>query len=152
MQEGTLILLIVFALGVLGKNPLITLSAGSLLVIQVLDIHPAFRLLNRFSMPLGLIFLLVAVLLPVAEGELTLAQLRAGLTSTVGVAAFIAGATASFLSARGVNMLTLRPDMIVGLLLGTLCGILFLGGIPVGPLTASGMAAALVYLVSRLLS
>jgi uncharacterized membrane protein (DUF441 family) len=51
------------------------------------------------------------------------------------------GAAGSWLAAEGISLLTARPEIMVGIILGSVLGVAFLGGIPAGPLVASGLAA-----------
>jgi uncharacterized membrane protein (DUF441 family) len=49
----------------------------------------------------------------------------------------------------GLALLEARPEVMVGLVLGTIVGVAVLGGIPVGPLAAAGLAAVLLDLWQR---
>lgn len=47
---------------------------------------------------------------------------------------------------RGLELLKLDPQLIVGLVIGSIFGIVFMKGIPVGPLMAAGITAFLLKL------
>lgn len=53
----------------------------------------------------------------------------------------------AYVSARGVELMQLKPEIIVGLMVGTILGVLVFRGMPVGPLAASGVTAMLYYLL-----
>jgi uncharacterized membrane protein (DUF441 family) len=42
-----------------------------------------------------------------------------------------------------------NPEVMIGLLLGTIIGTAFFGGIPVGPLVAAGLAAFVIKLAEK---
>jgi uncharacterized membrane protein (DUF441 family) len=47
----------------------------------------------------------------------------------------------------GLNLLESRPQVILGLVIGSIIGIVFFKGIPVGPLMAGGVAAFFLYVI-----
>ena len=53
--------------------------------------------------------------------------------------AFAVGILVAWLAGRGVPLMSTRPELVTGLLVGTIIGVAFLGGIPVGPLIAAGI-------------
>ena len=60
--------------------------------------------------------------------------------------ALAGGALATYMNGQGLDLLRLEPQMIVGLVIGSIFGIIFLKGIPVGPLMAAGITAIFVKL------
>ena len=54
------------------------------------------------------------------------------------------GALVAWLAGKGVPLMGEQPVLVTGLLIGTIIGVSFLGGIPVGPLIAAGILAILV--------
>lgn len=147
MGEDRLILLLIFTLGVVARNPLIVASAGILLVLQALNGHTLFRHMQTRGIEAGLILLLLAVMVPFATGQIGLAEVARALTSLTGLAGLVGGLLASTISAPGVALLRHRPEVIVGLVVGSVLGVIFLRGIPVGPLAAAGFAAVLLRLL-----
>lgn len=147
--DDRLILLVIFTLGVVARNPLIVASAGILLVLQALNVHVLFRIMQTRGIEAGLILLLLAVLVPFATGKIGLNDIAATFTSLTGLAGVIGGVLASSISAPGVALLKDRPEVIVGLVVGSVLGVIFMRGIPVGPLAAAGFAAVLLRLLGR---
>lgn len=45
---------------------------------------------------------------------------------------------------HGVNLMGTQPSLLTGLLLGTILGVAFLGGVPVGPLIAAGILSLFI--------
>lgn len=144
MVDERLILLVLMLLGVLARNALIVASAGMLLILHFMRLQIVFGLLHRRGIEVGLIFLLVAVLIPFASGEIGWREIRGSFVSIQGLAGIIGGVVAAVLSAHGISLLHGQPEVSVGLLIGTILGVVLFKGIPVGPLAAAGFAALLL--------
>lgn len=149
MDEARLILLLLMILGVLARNSLIVAAAGMLLVLQHLRLQVLFRHLEQRGLELGLILLLVAVLVPFAGGRVGAQELQRTFTSVTGAAGVAGGMLAAWLSGAGVTLMQDRPEVIIGLVVGSILGVVLLRGIPVGPLAAAGFAALLLRLLRQ---
>jgi len=147
--EGTVILLLILAAGLLGGNELVSVSAAVLLLLRASGLGHAFRFLEEHGLDLGIIFLLLGLLLPFATDRLGLAATASSLTKPAGLIAVAVGTLAAYLAAQGVAMLRLHPEVLVGLIVGSVIGVHFLQGIPAGPLVAAGIASVLYRLVAR---
>lgn len=147
MGSERVILLVLMALGVAARNSLIVASAGVVLILQVLRLHHFFPMLERRGLEAGLIFLLMSVLVPFATGEVGWPEIRQSFTSFSGLAAVAGGLFAAVLSGYGVTLLQVRPEVIVGMVVGTIIGVILFKGIPVGPLAAAGFTAVLLALL-----
>lgn len=150
MESGRLILLILVAGGVLTRNALIVTAAAAVLICQVLGLHRLFPIMQNRGLEVGLIFLLMAVLVPFATGEVGWPEIRDSFTSKVGLAAVTGGIFSAVMSGWGVNLMKLQPQMIVGMVVGTILGVVIFKGIPVGPIAAAGFAAILLSLMRSL--
>lgn len=148
MDEHSIVLLFLTALGILSNNKLISAGASLLLIFKVLRLDLALAILERRSLECGLILLVIAVLLPFSTGEIRLREIWASLWSVQGMIAVAGGVVASFMNQRGVCLLQDSPQIIVGILVGTILGVTLFQGIPVGPLAAAGITAVLLYLVN----
>lgn len=147
MASDKVILLTLMALGVAARNSLIVTSAGVVLILRVLSLDRFFPLLEKRGLEAGLIFLLMAVLVPFATGEVGWSEIRQSFTSWSGLAAILGGIIAAVLSGYGVTLLQVKPEVIVGMVVGTILGVVLFKGIPVGPLAAAGFTAILLALV-----
>lgn len=149
VHEGSIVLFMVLIAGLLGKNDLIALAALIMLTLQVTAGDATFLFLNRFGVQVGVIFLLIGLLLPFATGNLGLSGIRASLFSPTGVVAIIVGVASAHFAAEGVHLISLRPEVMIGLIVGSIIGVAWFGGIPAGPLVAGGLAA-LIYRLLRI--
>ncbi len=137
------LLIIVLAIGVMGKNSLVTWSAVALIALRLFAADWAFAFIDKWGIQVGLTVLTLTVLLPFATGETDLNEVWRALTGVKGLTALAAGIAAAWLGARGLGALSTSPEIITGVLAGTVLGTVFLKGIPVGPLVAVGMAVVL---------
>jgi len=147
--EGTVILLLILAAGLLGGNELVSVSAAVLLFLRASGLGHAFQFLEEHGLDLGIVFLLLGLLLPFATDRLGVAATASSLTKPAGLIAVGVGTLAAYLAAQGVAMLRLHPEVLVGLIVGSVIGVYFLKGIPAGPLVAAGIASVLYRLVAR---
>ena len=89
----------------------------------------------------GIIILTLGIISPFATGKITLKDTSEVLKSPYAVVALIAGAITVTLSGRGTKLILENPPVVVGIILGSLIGITFFKGVPIGPLTAAGIVA-----------
>ncbi|MCK8823863.1 DUF441 domain-containing protein [Fuchsiella alkaliacetigena] len=136
----------------MAKSDLIALAAVILFVIKVLELNLLFPFLENQALDLGLLFLTLAVLTPLVSNSTSSSELLAIFKSPVGIAALIGGLLATKLNGVGLNLLESDPRLIIGMVFGSLVGIIFLDGIPVGPLMASGLTALLAQVFQIILS
>ena len=146
MIGDNLVLLLIFSLGLAFGNRLVAGAAGAVLVLKLIGIPSLLRLLERRALDAGLFFLLAAVLIPFATGRVGLREIAATFRSLPGIVAVAGGTLAAFLCGQGVILLQVRPEVTVGLIVGTVVGVALLRGVPVGPLAAAGLTAVLLNL------
>ena len=145
MNAGKLILTILFLLGMVFRNNLVAASAGTLLVIKLVNLPSALKVLERHSLEWGLLFLLLAVMVPFALEMIGFKEIGRTFLSPVGIVAIAGGLLAAYLCGQGVILLQWKPEIMAGLVIGTLLGVAFLKGSPVGPLAAAGLTALLLH-------
>lgn len=127
--------------GIASRSNLIATAACVLLVCKLSNLNFIFPILEKRGLELGLLFLLLAILVPMANGKITEKDLIYNITSLPGIMAIIGGALATHLNQHGLRLLQIDPEIIFGLVLGSIIGIVFFNGQPVGPLMAAGVAA-----------
>jgi uncharacterized membrane protein (DUF441 family) len=143
MIHDNFLLLIILMLGLAFNNNLVAAGAGSLLVIKLIRLQSVLQLLERRAMDVGLLFLLIAVLVPFALDRVGIKDIWMTFQSLRGILAITGGVTAAYVCGRGLVLLQLQPEVVVGLIVGTIIGVSLLRGIPVGPLAAAGVTAML---------
>lgn len=138
-----LLLVILILLGVLGNNSSITISATVLLLMQQTFLAKYIPFMEKYGLNIGIIILTIGVLSPIISGKIPLPQFSALLNWKM-FAAIGVGILVAWLGGRGVSLMGMQPTLLTGLLVGTILGVAFLGGIPVGPLIAAGILSLLL--------
>ena len=149
-MNGELLLVILIIVGIVGRSPIITTAACFLLIVKLVSLERFLPAIERRGLEFGLLFLTMSVLVPFASEKITQKDLFSVFTSWAGILALIGGAVATYMNGKGLALLKLEPELIVGLVIGSIFGILFLRGIPVGPLMAAGITAFLLKLFTLL--
>jgi uncharacterized membrane protein (DUF441 family) len=147
-MKGDLILLALIVIGLIGRSPIITTAACILLAVKLIHLDRFLPTIERRGLEIGLLFLTMGVLVPFANGRITYKDIMNVFTSWPGIIALTGGAIATYMNGKGLDLLKVDPQLIVGLVIGSIFGIIFLRGIPVGPLMAAGITALLLKIVS----
>lgn len=141
-----IMLVLLILTGVLGRSPIIATAASFLLMMKLIHLQRFFPTFERRGLELGLLFLTIAVLAPFASGKVTWEDIQKVFFSVPGAMAILGGAIATRLNGKGLDLLKDDPYLMVGLVVGSVLGILFLRGVPTGPL----MGAALTMLFLKI--
>lgn len=138
-------LLVLLACGVLSHNTTIIVSVVVLIGLKLLPFSQvAFPYLEKYGLQAGITLLTIAVLVPVASGKISGEILLKSFVSWHSILAILVGVLVAWLGSRGVTLMRTEPNVVAGLLIGTVIGVSFLKGVPVGPLIAAGILS-LVY-------
>ncbi len=138
---GEAILVALILVGILGKSNILATAACILLVVKLTRLYSLFPILERRGLELGLLFLMISVLVPFATGKVSPKEILGSFASLPGILAILGGTLATYMNGQGLELLKIDPELMVGLVLGGIIGIVFLKGIPVGPLMAAGLTA-----------
>ncbi|AKX95502.1 DUF441 domain-containing protein [Neomoorella thermoacetica] len=150
MSAATVILILLMLLGILGRSNVIAAAAAFLLLLQFTSLQRFYPILERRALEAGLIFLVVSVLVPFASGRVAPRDMLQSFVSLPGLIAIASGIIATHMNCQGLELLQRFPQMMIGMVIGSIIGVAFFGGIPVGPLMAGGIAALLVHLMAWL--
>jgi uncharacterized membrane protein (DUF441 family) len=142
-MAGEIVLVTLIIIGLVGRSPIIATAACILLAVKLVHLERFLPAIERRGLELGLLFLTFSVLVPFASGRIQPKEITAVLTTWPGWLALIGGAAATFINGKGLDLLRIDPQIIVGLVLGSIVGIVFFRGVPVGPLMAAGITAIL---------
>ncbi|CWN42068.1 TPA: DUF441 domain-containing protein [Neisseria meningitidis] len=138
-----LFLVTLILLGVVSNNNSITISATILLLMQQTALVQFVPLVEKHGLNLGIILLTIGVLSPLVSGKAQVPPVAEFLNFKMISVVFI-GIFVAWLAGRGVPLMGQQPVLITGLLIGTVIGVAFMGGIPVGPLIAAGILSFVV--------
>ncbi|WP_333871081.1 DUF441 domain-containing protein [Desulforamulus putei] len=141
MPKGNIFLLVLLLMGLAADSILLATAACILLILKLSNLHRFISIIERRGLEVGLIFLMLSVLVPLAHDNLIYWDLLKATLSPQGILALIGGALATHMNGEGLKLLKLDPQLIFGMVIGSIIGIVFLGGIPIGPLMAAGLTA-----------
>lgn len=144
---GEVMLVLLIVVGLLGRSHIIATAASLLLILKLTSLERFFPAVERRGLELGLLFLMMSVLVPFASGKIQWKDFSPLFTTVPGLLALLGGALATYMNGRGLELLKMDPSMIVGLVIGSILGILLLQGIPVGPLMAAGITALFIQIL-----
>lgn len=139
-----LVLLLLAALGVISNNATVTISMIVLLLLRVLNLHKTFPFLEKYGITIGVIILTIGVMTPIASGKISLQEILKSFTHWQSLLAIGVGMFVAYLGARGVTLMSTNPLIVTGLLIGTILGVAFFKGVPVGPLIAAGILSLIL--------
>lgn len=140
----SLFLLLMTALGIFSGNMPITIAMLVLLMVRVLQLHFAFPWLEKYGLTIGIIILTIGVMAPVASGKISLQTLWSSFFHWQSLLAIAVGMLVAWLGGRGATLMGSQPTVVAGLLIGTVLGVAFFKGVPVGPLIAAGILSLLI--------
>ena len=150
-MSGEVILVVLIIVGLIGRSPIIATAACILLIVKLVHLERYLPAIERRGLEIGLLCLTFSVLVPFASGRITTKEIAGALTSWPGWIALAGGAIATYVNGKGLEMLKFDPQLIVGQVIGSILGLVFFRGIPVGPLMAAGITAILYKLLTLIL-
>lgn len=151
-MESSIILLIILAISIIGRADSVAVATCILLLLKLLHIdNYIFPFVEKSGLFCGLVLLISAILIPIANGKITYGDLSHVFSSPIGILALILSFLTTYLSGLGVRYLTVQGhgDVMAPLILGAVISAAFLGGVPVGPFITSGILAAIFKLYSK---
>ena len=143
-------LIAVLLLSYFGHNMTVVYATGIVLLLKALGLTPALEALGTQGLNWGIIILTAAILVPIANGTITIHTMIDAFRSHAGIIAIIAGLLAALAGGSGVELLKSTPDVIPALIIGTMAGVIFFHGVAVGPLIAGGVTYFVLQIIGRL--
>lgn len=140
-----LLLLVLFIIGLLGKNQSIMVAVTILFTLRITNLDRwLFEPLQKNGIQWGVTLLMVGVLVPIASGEIGYLHLWQSLRSQVGIMGLISGMIVAIVPIWGIDLLKNDPELTTSLVVGTILAVSLFKGIPVGPLIGAGITALLI--------
>lgn len=141
----SLLLIGFIALGVIGNNQSVIIAACILLLIQQTPLLQYAPLLEKYGLQFGIVILTIAVLSPLISGKIQTQDIIEVFSHWKTIVAVLVGIVVAWLGGRGVSLMAAQPMIVTGLLVGTIIGVAFFRGVPVGPLIAAGIVSVLLW-------
>lgn len=144
LDLNLIVLIVLLACGVLSHNTAITIAAAFLIIFRITPLQQYFPYIQDYGLHIGIIILTIGVLTPIASGKIPGDAILKSFLNWKSLLAILVGITVAWLGGRGVKLMTNQPNVVAGLLLGTVAGVALLRGVPVGPLIAAGLLSLLI--------
>lgn len=143
MLEPMLFLITLLVIAFLAKNQSLIIAVLVLLVMKIAGFEAkTFSLLQGKGINWGVTVITIAVLAPIASGEIGFKDLSGAFKSPYAWIALISGMAVALLAKGGVTLLAEDPHITTALVLGTILAVSLFKGVAVGPLIGAGIAFA----------
>lgn len=129
----------VLILSLVGHNMTVFYAAAIVLAIKFFGSGEMLNYFGAHGINFGIIILTAAILIPIANGTVTIWTMINSFKTPIGIVAVIAGLLAAIAGGSGVPLMQENPNVIPALIVGTMAGVFFFKGIAVGPLIAAGL-------------
>ncbi len=144
LDLNLIVLLVLLACGIFSHNSAVTIAAAVLIVLKITPLSSLLPYVQAHGLNIGIIILTIGVLTPIASGKISGESILKSFLSWKSLLAIVIGVFVAWLGGRGVKLMSSQPDVVAGLLLGTVAGVAVLRGVPVGPLIAAGILSVLI--------
>ena len=150
-MESWIFLGIILLVAFFGKNQSLLIAAGVVIVLKLFPFSDKlFPIINAKGINWGVTVISVAILIPIATGQVGFKDLINAFKSPVGFIAVACGVLVAVWSSKGAGLLAQSPEITVALVFGTIMGVVFLKGIAAGPVIASGITYTLLTIFNLL--
>lgn len=147
-SQPYLFLYLLLAIALVAKNNSLIFAVLFLLVMKLIGIDSKFfSLIQSKGINWGVTIITIAVLIPIATGDIGFKDLSATFKSPYAWIALISGIMVALLAKGGVNLLADSPEITTALVLGTILSVSVFNGVAVGPLIGAGIAYAAIKVV-----
>ncbi|KAA0549561.1 DUF441 domain-containing protein [Bacillus sp. BGMRC 2118] len=140
-SQPVFFLTILFFIGLLAKNQSLLIAVGFLFVIKIVGLgDKLFPHIQAKGINWGVTVITIAVLVPIATGEIGFKQLGEALKSAYAWVAIASGIAVALIAKSGLVLLKEDPHITVALVFGTVLSVALFNGVAVGPLIGAGIA------------
>ncbi|MDM5200053.1 DUF441 domain-containing protein [Fictibacillus enclensis] len=140
-MQSTIFLVILLIIGVIAKNQSLIVALAVLLVLKFTGIgDKVFPLIQQKGINWGVTIITIAVLVPIATGDIGFKQLQEAMKSSFAWIALLSGIFVALIASKGIILLQEDPHITAALVFGTILAVALLNGVAVGPLIGAGIA------------
>lgn len=147
-SQSYLFLYLLLVIALVAKNNSLIIAVVFLLLMKLIGIDSKlFSLIQSKGINWGVTIITIAVLVPIATGEIGFKDLSATFKSPYAWIALVSGIMVALLAKGGVSLLADSPEITTALVLGTILSVSVFNGVAVGPLIGAGIAYAAIKVV-----
>jgi uncharacterized membrane protein (DUF441 family) len=148
-SESLLFLILLLIIGVIAKNSSLLIAISVLLLLKIVGLETkTFSFIQAKGINWGVTIITIAVLAPIASGEIGFKDLLDAFKSPFAWIALISGMLVALLAKGGVTLLADDPQITTALVLGTILSVSIFKGVAVGPLIGAGIAYTAMKIIS----
>jgi uncharacterized membrane protein (DUF441 family) len=149
LSESMLFLLLLLVIGFIAKNSSLMIAIAALIVLKITGVDTKFfSMLQTKGINWGVTIITIAVLAPIASGEIGFKDLTDAFRSPFAWIALISGIVVALLAKGGMTLLADDPQITTALVLGTILSVSIFKGVAVGPLIGAGIAYTAMKIIS----
>lgn len=150
-MNNEIILLCIITISFLAKNKPMIFAGIIVFIISFLFKDYNLKLDKNIFLNGGMTLLMIWLLMPLAETryELSFLDIK-NYINIKGIISLLSGFFVVIVAAKGFKLVSSNPSILAGVLTGSIIGVTFFGGIPVGILTGSGIAYLVIKILERL--
>ncbi|MEH7331467.1 DUF441 domain-containing protein [Neobacillus drentensis] len=143
ISQPVLFLILLLIIGFLAKNSSLMMAIAVLLFLKLIGMDTkSFSFLQAKGINWGVTVITIAVLAPIATGEIGFRDLTGAFKTPYAWIALVSGMLVALLAKGGVTLLANDPQITTALVLGTILSVSIFKGVAVGPLIGAGIAYA----------
>jgi uncharacterized membrane protein (DUF441 family) len=141
LTQPYLFLGILLLIGLVAKNQSLIIAIVFLILIKLVGFGDKwFPHIQGQGINWGVTIITMAVLVPIATGEIGFKQLLDSLKSPYAWIALVSGVIVALIARNGLTLLTTEPHITAALVIGTILAVAVFKGVAVGPLIGAGIA------------
>ncbi|MHC0037387.1 DUF441 domain-containing protein [Pseudoneobacillus sp. C159] len=140
-MQSLLFLLLLLVIGLLAKNKSLIIAIAVLFILKIIGLDSKyFTQIQTKGIEWGVIVITIAVLSPIANGDIGFKDLSGAFKSPYAWIALLSGMAVALLAKGGVTLLSTDPHITTALVIGTILAVSLFNGVSVGPLIGAGIA------------
>jgi uncharacterized membrane protein (DUF441 family) len=141
ISQSFLFLLMLLFISLVAKNKSLMIAIAVLIFLKIIGLEAKyFSTIQSKGIEWGVTVITIAVLAPVASGEIGFKDLGGAFKSPTAWVALISGILVALLAKGGISLLSEDPHITTALVLGTIMAVSLFKGVAVGPLIGAGIA------------
>lgn len=146
------ILLSIIIIAFIAKNKPMIFAGVIVFILSFINKIYNFKIEKDIFLNIGMIFLMIWMLMPIMDNQINLATFNIkDFFNINGLIYFLSGIFVVILAAKGLKLLDNNPISLASILAGSIIGVTFFNGIPVGILTGSGIAYLIIKILQSLI-
>lgn len=146
-------IVLIFLIGIssIAKNKPLLIGSIIVFILSFVNRDYIANLNKDIFLNAGLTLLMIWMLMPLIDNQDSSSVFNIkNYLNIYGFIALLSGFFVVTIAAKGLDLLNNNPTILTGIVIGSIIGVTFFGGIPVGMLTGSGIAYLIISLFKKI--